>query len=254
MRIKYALLDTVTMFKRCMLLSLRNFEALFTSIAQPVLLMLLFVYIFGGAMDVGDMDYVNFIVPGVILQCISQSASITAISVNNDMKMGIMNRFRSMPITSSSLLTGHAMASIVRNTITTSLVVGVALLIGFRPSAGVTQWLIVFGVLFLFIMAITWLSVVFGLTANSTESAQALTIIMILLPYFSSGFTPTETMPTPLRVFAENQPMTPIIEAVRSLLMNATTDENLFPALLWCVGILVVSYIAATQIYKKKIG
>lgn len=251
-RIERAVLDVATMFKRCLLLSLRSLDALFTSIAQPILLMLLFVYVFGGAVDVGGMSYVNYIVPGVILQCIGQCATTTAISINNDMKRGIIDRFRSMPIAKSSVLTGHALSAVVRNIVTTSLVIGLALLIGFRPAAGIVQWFIIIGILLLFMLAITWISIIFGLIANSAESASSFAVVTIVLPYLSSGFVTTETMPAALRVFAENQPMTPIIETIRSLLMNATMDANFLPAIMWCVGMLVVAYIGAVMIYQHK--
>lgn len=244
--------DTMTMFKRCMLLSLRNLDAFLTGIGTPILMMLLFVYVLGGAMAVGNMNYVDYLVPGIILQCIGQCGSTTAISVNNDLKGGIIDRFRSMPVTSSSVLTGHALAAMVRNIITTSIILVMALFIGFRPMADVVQWLIVIGILLLFMAAITWLSIMIGLMSNSAESANGVSAIIMFLPYLSSGFAPTETMPTALRIFAENQPMTPIIESIRSLLMNATLDKNSFPAVLWCAGILVVAFIGAIVIYKRK--
>lgn len=253
-RIERVVLDAVTMFKRCLLLSMRSLDALLTSIAQPILLMLLFVYVFGGSMDVGGMNYINYIVPGVILQCIGQCATITAISVNNDMKRGIVDRFRSMPIAKSSVLIGHALSAVVRNIITTSLLIGLALLIGFRPTAGITQWFAVIGILLLFMLAITWISIIFGLIAGSAESASSFAVVTIVLPYLSSGFVTTETMPAALRIFAENQPMTPIIESIRSLLMNATLDENFLPAVLWCVGMLIVAYVGAIILYNRKVN
>jgi len=253
-KIKYAVMDSFTMFKRCMLLSFRNLDSLITGILIPVLMMFLFVYVFGGSMNVGDGSYVNYIVPGVILQCVGQCAAITAISVNNDMKKGIIDRFRSMPITKSSVLTGHASAAIIRNMVTTALVIGVALLIGFRPTANITQWLVVIGILFIYIMAITWLSIIFGLVSNSAESAQVISIVILLLSYFSSGFVATESMPTALRAFAENQPLTPIIETIRSLLMNTLTDGNLIIAITWCIVIFAVSYVIAVQIYRRRLA
>lgn len=253
-RLGNALQDVMTMFKRCMLITLRNIDALFVGIVQPVMLMLLFVYVLGGSMNVGDFDYVNYIVPGVILQCIGQCAGITAISVNNDLKNGIIDRLRSLPIAKSSVLTGHAMTAVVRNIITTLLVIAAALLIGFRPSANFAGWMAAIGIMFLYILAITWLSILFGLISNSAESAQGLTIIGILLPYLSSGFVKTETMPAALRIFAENQPLTPIIEAIRSLLLNTPTDGNILISVIWCIGIFVVAYIVSTRIYKNKVA
>ncbi|MGL6199202.1 MAG: ABC transporter permease [Lachnospiraceae bacterium] len=246
--------NSMTMCKRCVLLAMRNLDALFAGFAQPVLLMILFVYVFGNSLDVGVANYVNFIVPGVILQCIGQCSTITAIGINNDMKNGIIDRFHSMPITRSSVLIGHALAAIIRNVITMALAIGAAYLIGFRPTADLVHWLLAIGILLLYIIAITWLSIIFGLISGSAESAQMIAVVTIMLPYLSSGFVTTQSMPTALRAFAENQPLTPIIESTRSLLMNSATDGKLILAIMWCVGILVVSYVIATQIYKVKLG
>lgn len=250
--IAYSIQDSLSMFKRCMILSLRNLDAFFTGIGTPVLLMLLFVYVLGGAMNVGELNYVDYLVPGIILQCIGQCGSITAISVNNDLKQGIIDRFRSMPIAGSSVLTGHGLAAMVRNIITTLVIIVMAFIIGFRPEAGFFEWLIVIGILLLFMAVITWFSILFGLIAGSAESANGISVIIMFLPYLSSGFAPTETMPEALRIFAENQPVTPIIESIRSLLMKAAPDDNLLPALLWCVGLLIVAYAAAMAVYKRK--
>lgn len=251
-KITYSIQDTLTMFQRCMLLSLRNLDAFLTGIGTPILMMLLFVYVLGGVMDVGDVNYVDYLVPGIILQCIGQCGSTTAISVNNDLKRGIIDRFRSMPIAGSSVLTGHALAAIVRNIITTSLILAMAFLIGFRPMAGIVQWIIVIGILLLFITAITWISIVFGLISGSAESANGMSAFIMFLPYLSSGFVPLETMPIALRIFAENQPMTPIIEAIRSLLMDTTIDGNFLSAILWCISMFLTAYVGAVMIYKKK--
>lgn len=251
-KIIYFVQDTNTMFKRCMILSLRNLDAFLTGIGTPILMMLLFVYVLGGAMNIDNMKYLDYLVPGIILQCIGQCGSTTAISVNHDLKKGIIDRFRSMPITSSSVLTGHALAAILRNIITTSLILFMAFFIGFKPVADIMHWIIVIGILLLFMAAITWLSIIFGLISGSAESANGISAIIMFLPYLSSGFAPTNTMPKALRVFAENQPMTPIIEAIRSLLMNSTLDKNFLPAILWCVSILTIAYVLANLIYKVK--
>lgn len=251
-KILYSLQDIMTMFKRCMLLSLRNLDAFLTGIGTPILMMLLFVYVLGGAMNVGNMNYVDFLVPGIILQCIGQCGSTTAISVNNDLKSGIIDRFGSMPISHSSVLTGHALAAVIRNIITVSLILILSYFIGFRPNAGIVQWVIVIGILLLFISGITWISIILGLISGSAESANGISAIIMFLPYLSSGFAPVETMPTALRIFAENQPMTPIIESIRSLLMNAALDEKFIPAVAWCSGMLIIAYIGAILIYRSK--
>lgn len=247
-----AIHDSYTMFKRCMLLSFRNFEALFIAIFSPVLMMLLFVYVLGGAMNVGDVTYINYIVPGIILQAISQSATTTAVRVKDDLSEGIMNRFKSMPITKSSILIGHAFAAVIRSIVSTIIIFGIAFLMGFQPEANIGEWMMVILVLFLFMLAVAWLSIVFGLISRSSETASALSVILSILPYFSSGFVPTDTMPYLLRVFAENQPITSLIETLRSFLMNAPQNPSLIPAILWCIGILICSFIISVCLYKKK--
>lgn len=251
-RTPYLLQDTITMSKRCMLLSLRNLDAFLTGIATPILMMFLFVFVLGGSMKVSGGNYVDYLVPGIILQCIGQCGVTTAISVNHDLKKGIIDRFRSMPIAGSSVLTGHALTAILRSTITISIIVAMAYFIGFRPTAGVLQWIFVIVILLLFTGVITWLSIIIGLVSGSAESANGISAVIMFLPYLSSGFAPTETMPKTLRIFAENQPMTPIIEAIRSLLMNAAPDKYFLSALLWCVGLLIVTYVGAVIINRRK--
>jgi len=252
---KYFIHDSLTMFRRCMLITLRNPDALITSIMSPMILMLLFVFVFGSAMDVGDYTFVNFIIPGVILQCIGQCATTTAIAVNVDLTKGVFDRFRSMPIAKSAVLTGHVLAAMARNTIATVLIIGVALLIGFQPEASFVQWLGIAAMLLLFMLAITWLSVIFGIAVKSAESAGALTVPVLILPYVSSGFVPIESMAKGLQAFAQNQPMTPIIDTVRALSMGTplATDTMLLPVA-WCIGITTVSYLLATQLYKRKMS
>lgn len=244
--------ESYTMFKRCLLLSFRNLDAFLMSVCSPVLMMLLFVYVLGGAMNVGDVSYINYIVPGIILQTIGQSATTTAVRVNTDMKEGVMNRFKSMPIAKSSVLIGHTLAAVVRSILSTLIIFGIAFLMGFRPSASVGQWLMVCFLLFLFMLTVAWLSVVFGLISSSAETASSFAIILSILPYFSSGFVPTNTMPYLLRIFAQNQPITSLIEALRAFLMNASQNPTLIPAILWCVSILLVAFIISMYLYKKK--
>ncbi|MCH1983855.1 ABC transporter permease [Ruminococcus sp. OA3] len=244
--------DSRTMSERCILLSLRNPDAFLTGIGTPILMMLLFVCVLGGAMKTGSANYVDYLVPGIILQCIGQCGCTTAVSVNIDLKGGMVDRFRSMPVAASSVLAGHVFAAMVRNIITAVLVFGMAFLIGFRPSAGGAQWLIVAGILLLFMAAMTWISMILGLIAGGAESANGISAVIMFLPYLSSGFAPTETMPAALRFFAERQPMTPIAESIRSLLINAELDACFLPAVLWCVGLLIAAHAGAVMIYKKK--
>lgn len=250
--IKYSILDTITMSKRCMLLSIRNLDAVITSVLLPAMMMLLFVYLFGGTMNVGDVDYVNYVVPGVLILSIGYCAAVTAVSINTDMTKGIIDRFRSMPIAKSSVLAGHVFASVGRNFSAAILVVIVALIIGFRPAAGFMEWLIAAGILLLYMLVITWSAVLFGLVAKSADGAGTFSFFILFFPYLSSGFVPPDAMPAFLRVFSENQPLTPIIEAIRSLLMHSAADEHLLPAVLWCVGLLLLSYAASMQVYRYK--
>ena len=249
---KKLFLDSKTMFHRCQLSAMRKPDTIVTSIFVPVIMMLLFVFVFGGAMEVGEFSFVNFIVPGVILQCISQCAASTAVTINDDMTKGIFDRFRSMPIAKSAVLTGHVLAAMVRNIITTVVVFLVAFLIGFRPSASFTDWLLIAGVLLLFMLAFTWISVIIGVVAKNSESASGMTILAALLPYLSSGFAPIDTMPAALRVFATHQPMTPVIDTVRALTLGFPLDGSLMPAILWCAGISIVCAIIGTRLYQRK--
>ena len=252
LKLKYTILDTITMVKRNMLLSLRSPDALLFTAILPIAMMVLFVYVFGGSMNVGDMDYVNFIIPAVLILSIGQTASMTAIHIKSDVEKGITSRFRSMPISKSSVLTGHVTASVLRNLIASLIVIGAALLMGFRPNAGFAEWMIAAGLLLLYMLTVTWASVFFGLAASSVETAGMFQMVLMLLPYLSSGFALTVTMPAPLRWFSENQPLTPIIEAIRSLFMYSDVGEHLLPAILWCIGLLIVSYAASVHVYKSK--
>jgi len=240
------------MFKRCLTTSLRNPETIGTAIFIPAIVMWLFGILFGNVMDVGDYNYIDFIVPGIILQTVAQAVTAAAIGVNNDMQKGIIDRFRSMDISKSSVLTGHVLSAIVRNMIATIVVIGVAFAIGFRPQAGFLDWLIIAGVLILYMLAITWIAVICGLIAKTPESAGTMPFLLFVLPYISSGFVPVETMPKALKWFAENQPMTPIIDTLRALMLNQPLGNNLLLSLVWSAGIIAVAFTIAVQIYKNK--
>jgi len=246
--------DSWVMFKRCLVTSLRNPDTIGTAIIVPALLMALFVFVFGNVMDVGDYSYIDFIVPGIILQVVAQAVSASAISVNNDMKKGIIDRFRSMAISKSSVLTGQVLAAVVRNMIATAVVIGVAVAIGFRPQAGFVDWLIIAGILVLYMLAITWIGVICGLIAKTPESAGTMPFLLFVLPYVSSGFAPVDSMPAGLRWFAENQPITPIVDSLRALMLDMPYGNSLPLALIWSVGIIVVTFTIAVQIYKRKLS
>lgn len=231
--------------------SLRDGESLLMAIMLPVLLMLLFTYVFGGAIDPSG-GYVDYVVPGIILLCAGFGASSTAVYVAGDMKAGIIDRFRTMPVRASAVLTGHVVASLARNLVATGLVVGVALLVGFRPTADGWDWLGALGMIALWILAITYLFAALGLASKSPEGANAYGFVILFLPYLSSAFVPVETMPPWLRWIAENQPVTPIIETIRGLLMGTPMHGQAWWGVGWCLGILLVSFAWGAWLFRRK--
>jgi ABC-2 type transport system permease protein len=243
--------DWATMAGRSLRIARRNVDVLLTSLLLPVMLMLLFVYLFGGAIDTGTR-YVTYVVPGVLLLCAGFGASMTAVSVTTDMTGGIIDRFRSMDVGGSSVLAGHVAASVVRNLASTVLVFGVAFLIGFRPSAGLLDWLAAAGVLLLFILAISWLAAAVGLLARSPEAAGGFSFLVMFLPYPSSAFVPIDTMPGWIHGFASNQPVTPVIETLRGLLLGLPVGSSPARAVAWCLGILVASVAASGVLFRRR--
>ncbi|MFE4536332.1 ABC transporter permease [Streptomyces scopuliridis] len=221
-------------------LSRRNVDAVITAMMLPIMLMLIFVYFFGGAIDTGT-EYVTYVVPGVLLLCAGFGSAGTAVSVSEDMKGGIIDRFRSLDIGGVPILAGHVTASVARNVVSTTLVLGVALLIGFRPSATPAAALAAAGILFAFIAAISWLSAAIGLLAKSPEAAGGFTFFMMFLPYPSSAFVPIDTMPDWLHGFADHQPVTPVIESLRGLLLGLPVGSAPWVALAWCAGLLALA-------------
>ena len=247
--------DTKTMAGRCLLLTRRNPDMVLTSFVAPVMMMILFAYVLGGAINVGSASYVNYIVPGIILQSLGQCATTTAISVSTDIKTGIIDRFCTMPIKKSSILSGHVWESFARNGLATSLVVAVAFLVGFRPKADFAGWLLVLLILSLYILAISWCSIFFGIIAKSPEGAGAFSVFAIILPYLSSGFVPTDTMPKALELFAEHQPMTPIIDTLRTVLQGEELQSHtLAAAILWCALLLTFFYFLSVKAFRKNIS
>ncbi len=243
--------DAATMLRRNVKHTLRSPDTMIMSVALPVVILLLFVYIFGGAMHVGTA-YLNYVVPGVILLCAGFGAATTATAVAVDLAEGIVDRFRTMNIARSSVLTGHVAASLLRNLTSTAVVIGVAVAMGFRPTAGPLAWLGAIGTIAAFIVAISWVSVALGLLARNPEAAQGFTFGFMFLPYVSSAFVPVETLPSWLRGFAEHQPVTPVIETVRGLLMGTATGDSPERALLWCGAIAAVGYVAATVLFARR--
>ncbi|WP_413450112.1 ABC transporter permease [Georgenia phoenicis] len=233
--------------------SLRNVEALLMAVLLPVLLMLLFVYVFGGAIDPGG-GYVDYVVPGIILLCAGYGAASTAVDVATDAASGIMDRFRTLPIRSWAVVTGHVVASLVRNLLATAIVVGVAVLVGFRPTADVAEWTVALLVVAVYVLAITYLYAAIGLATGSPEAATGYGFVLLFLPYLSTAFVGADTLPTWLRGFAEHQPVTPVIETLRSLLMG--TEAGGAPALaaLWLGGILLVAVLWAAAQFRRRAG
>lgn len=250
-RLYWGVSDSLVLIRRSLRHTARNIDSLLLAIALPVMVLLLFVYVFGGAIDT-RAAYVNYVVPGIILLCTGFGAAGTAVSVANDMVTGVIDRFRSLPILSSAVLTGHVVASVVRNLLATSLVIVVALVAGFRPTAGPPQWLAVVGVLLLFILAMSWASVALGLLARSVEGASGFTFFVLFLPYLSSAFVPTDTMPEVLRAIAANQPVTPVIETLRGLLLGLPVGDHAWRAVAWFGGLLVLGYAASAYLFRRR--
>lgn len=228
----------------------RQIDSLLTSIITPILLMLLFVYVFGGAISIGT-NYRNYVVPGVIILCAGFGAASTAVAVATDIQNGVIDRFRSLPITSASVLVGHVVTSAVTNLIATLIVFGVAFLTGFRTTASFLDWCGVFGVLLLFILALSWAATALGLLMKNAEAANGVTFIMLFLPYLSSAFVPTDTMPRPLQVISEHQPYTPLIETMRSLLLGTPMGNSGWLTLFWFGAILLVAVWGSIRLFNR---
>ena len=239
--------------RRSLTQSLRDGESLLMAILLPVLIMLMFTFVFGGAIDPSG-GYVDYVVPGIILLCAGFGASSTAVYVARDMQTGIIDRFRTMPLRSGAVLTGHVVASLVRNLVATAVVVVVALLVGFRPTASPLEWIGALGLIALYILAITYLFAAIGLASGSPEAANGYGFILLFLPYLSSAFVPVDTMPEWLQWVAENQPVTPIIETLRSLLMGTSVAAEPFWALGWCVAILAIAVVWGAVMFRRKSG
>lgn len=250
-KLRWAAIDGWTMSLRSFKHIFREAESLVMAVGLPVAIMVMFVYVFGGAIQTGT-DYVNYVVPGVIITCIGFGSSLIAVSVTQDMVGGLFERLRTMSVFPASLLVGHVIGGCVRNTAATTAAVLAALLIGFRPSAGVPEWFAAMGLLVLFMMAVSWMFVVFGLLVKSVEAANAFTFPMLFLPYLSSAFVPTETMPSWLYHFAEVQPMTPLIEALRGLLLGLPVGNSYWTAVVWFGSILIVSVTASHLMFKHR--
>jgi len=251
---KHLFSNTAVLLGRSLRHITRSPDTIITTTITPIALLLLFVYVFGGAIKSGSHSYVSYLLPGILLITIASGTAYTAFRLFLDVKSGIFERFQSMPIARSSVLWAHVMTSLVANLISLVVVVLVALLIGFRSGAGVPAWLAVGGILILFTLALTWIAVIPGLTAKSVDGASGFSYPLIFLPFISSAFVPTRTMPGPVRAFADNQPVTSIVDAIRDLFAQQPVGTDIWIALAWCVGILIVAYIFARGIYRRRIS
>lgn len=239
------------MITRSLRLSLRNVDGLITALVLPVMLMVMFVYLFGGAIHVGTR-YVDYVMPGVLLVCVGFGAGLTATSVAHDLTGGIIDRFRSMDVPSPALINGHVIASVVRNLASCVLVVGVACAIGFRSHADVVHWLAAACVLALFVLALSWLAAAIAILARSPEAANGSTFLISFLAYPSSAFVPIRTMPSWLQGFARNQPVTPVIDAVRALLVGGPVGASAMHAVAWSLGLIAVSVVLAGALFQRR--
>ncbi|WP_305087188.1 ABC transporter permease [Rhodococcus tibetensis] len=228
-------------------------------VGMPIILLLLFVYVFGGTLGTGlgapgggRAAYVDYVTPGIILMTIASTAQGTAISVAMDMTEGIIARFRTMAIARASVLTGHVLGSLIQAALSLGVVIGVAVLIGFRPTAGLVEWTAAVGVLAMITFALVWLSVALGLVSKSVETASNLPMVLVLLPFLGSGFVPTDSMPVGLRWFAEYQPFSPVIETLRGLLLGGPIGNNAVLAIGWSVAIAALSYLWARRLYVRR--
>ncbi|MFE1823554.1 ABC transporter permease [Streptomyces anulatus] len=249
--------DSSTMLRRNLRHATRNPSTLLGSVVMPCVLMLLFVFAFGGTMGNGlggavqGVDYVDYLAPGIFMLALTVGATGTSIAVAVDMTRGVINRFRTMDIARSSVLTGHVIGSVVQSMVSMVLVIGIALAVGFRPSAGVVGWLAAFGLMALVSFALTWMAVGFGLLAKTVDSASNLPMILQILPFLSSTFVPAESMAPGLRWFSEHEPFTPITDTLRNLLLDRPVGSEWIVGVAWCLGIALVGYLWSRRLYRR---
>jgi ABC-2 type transport system permease protein len=244
--------DTAVLTGRSLKHITRSVDTIITTAITPIALMLMFVFVLGGAIRHGSGSYVSYLLPGILLITVASGISYTAYRLFLDLKSGIFERFQSMPIARSAVLWAHVITSLVANLVSVVVVVLVALLIGFRTSAGLLAWLEIAGIVIVFTLALTWLAVIPGLTAKTVDGASAFSYPLIFLPFVSSAFVPTATMPAPVRAFADYQPVTSIVNTIRDLFEQRPVTADIGVALAWLVGILVIAYVSATVIYRRR--
>jgi len=249
---KNTLFDAWIMFKRCLIISLRNPETLLTATIIPFFLMLIFSTIFGNISDVGDFNYIDFIVPGIILQSIGQASQFSAMNVSVDMTKGIIDRFRCMSISKYAVLIGHTGAGMIRGVISNTVIILTALILGFRPQAGFIDWLLIISLLLLINITFTLIAVLCGMVSKSVEGSSGLLMPLLILPFISSGLAPVDTMPSSIQWFAAIQPMTPMIDSLRALTLDLPLGNSLWLALAWCVVLSLVSFTISIRAYNRK--
>jgi ABC-2 type transport system permease protein len=246
--------DTSSLLGRSLRHITRSADTIITTAITPIAILLLFVYVLGGAINTGTGNYVTYLLPGIMLIAIASGIAYTAVRLFTDLQSGIFERFHSMPINRSSVLWAHVLTSLVANGISVVIIVAVGLAMGFRTSAGPVAWLAVAGILALFTLALTWVAVIAGLSAKTVDGAAGFSYPLIFLPFISSAFVPTDTMPGPVRVFAENQPVTAIVNTIQQLFAGEPVGSDIWVALAWCVGILVLAYGFAMRVYRRKVS
>ncbi len=244
--------DMTVMLGRSMRHVFRSLDTIITVTIMPIAMMLLFVYVFGGAIQSGTDNYVNYLLPGIMLIAIANGVGYTSYRLFNDVQRGIFERFHSMPIARSAALWGHVLTSLMSNAISMVAIIAVALIMGFRSPAGVFAWLAIAGILALFTLTLTWIAAIAGLSAKSVDGATAIAYPIHFLPIVSSAFVPTHTMPAGVRAFAEHQPVTPIAETIRSLLYNQPVGTDIWIAMAWCTGLMLVAYFFAMRVFKNR--
>jgi ABC-2 type transport system permease protein len=252
-RFYWTISDSIVLAQRSIKHITRNLDQLFSVALFPIMFFLLFRYVFGGAIDTGDMSYVNFLVAGIFVQMLAFGANYTTMNLAIDLQRGIVNRFRSLPISRSALLIGHVGADLVRNIISGLIVIGVSFLVGFQPVASLIDWVLIFALAVLFSLAISWISAIMGLLVKSIEAAQWTGFIIIFpLTFVSSAFVPTDTMPEPLKFFAENQPLTQVIEAIRAWMVGTPIGDYGWLAFTWCIGMIVIAMPVSIWLFKRQ--
>ncbi len=248
------LTDTSTLLGRSLRHIARSPDTIITTAISPIVMLLMFVYVFGGAVDTGGVEYVNYLLPGILLITVASGVAYTALRLYTDVASGIFERFQSMPIARSAVLWAHVLTSVIANLISLVLVVLVALAVGFRSGAGVVAWLEVLAIVLLFTLALTWLAVSAGLAAKSPDGAGGFAYPLLFLPFVSSAFVPTTGMAGPVRWFAEHQPVTSIVNTLRNLYAEQPLGDDIGIALGWCVGLLVVAYAIGMRTYRRKLA